>query len=202
MDVSPDEQYMVYSSIDPYVRLVDLDTMRRKQEFFNLDENRDRGWGWGGGISIMSLKLSYDGKEILCGTKGAHLMVYDIMASRMVTKVSGCHNDEINSVMFANRQHSNILFSGSDDTLVKVWDRRALSSNRPVGVFVGHAEGVTNIASKGDGIYLASNAKDQLLKVWDIRMAVSYDRFRDMQMPRQDPSFDYRYGNKYRFVNK
>ena len=78
----------------------------------------------------------------------------------MVTRVAGTHDDEINSVCFANRQHSNIIFSGSDDSLVKVWDRRALGSNRPVGVFVGHAEGVTNIASKGDGIYLASNAKD------------------------------------------
>jgi WD repeat-containing protein 23 len=45
--------------------------------------------------------------------------------------------------------------------MVKVWDRRALgNNNRPVGVFVGHAEGVTNVASKGDGVYLASNAKD------------------------------------------
>ncbi len=41
MDVSPDEQYMVYSSMDPYVRLVDLDTMRRKQEFIDLSTSRD-----------------------------------------------------------------------------------------------------------------------------------------------------------------
>lgn len=94
---------MVYSSIDPYVRLVDLDTLRRKQEIFNLGAERDSEWGWGGGVSIMSLKLSGDGKEILCGTKGAHVMVYDIMAGRMVTKVGGCHEDEINTVMFANR---------------------------------------------------------------------------------------------------
>ena len=158
MDVSPDEQFMVYSSIDPYVRLVDLDTMRRKQEFINLGNSEHHGWG--SRVAIMSLKLSGDGKEILCGTKGAHLMVYDLVANKMVTKVDGCHNDEINSVCFANRQHSNIIFSGSDDGLVKVWDRRALSSNRPAGVFVGHAEGVTNVASKGDGIYLASNGKD------------------------------------------
>ena len=86
---------------------------------------------------------------------------------------------------------------------MKVWDRRALSSNRPVGVFVGHAEGITNVASKGDGIYLASNGKDQLLKVWDIRKAVSYDRFRDMRLPHQDPHFDYRYSDrKYRNVNR
>ena len=150
----------------------------------------------------MSLKLSGDAKEVLCGTKGAHLLVYDLIANRMVNKVDGCHTDEINSVCFANRQHSNIIFSGSDDGMVKVWDRRALSSNRPAGVFVGHAEGITNVASKGDGIYLASNGKDQLLKVWDIRQAVAYDRFRDMTLPRQDPGFDYRYGARYRMLDR
>jgi WD repeat-containing protein 23 len=44
--------------------------------------------------------------------------------------------------------------------MVKVWDRRAISSNIPVGIFVGHAEGITNVCSKGDGIYVASNGKD------------------------------------------
>ena len=121
----------------------------------------------------MSVKLSGDGKEILGGTKTAQLLVYDLVANRMATTVNHTHTDEINTVCFANRMHSNILFSGSDDGLIKVWDRRALYNNRrPAGVFVGHAEGVTNVASKGDGIYLASNAKDQLLKIWDIRKAV------------------------------
>ena len=30
MDVTHDEQFLIYSSIDPFVRLVDLDTLRRK----------------------------------------------------------------------------------------------------------------------------------------------------------------------------
>lgn len=195
---------MVYSSIDPYVRLVDLDTMKRKQEMIDLsgaNERRQGGYG-GRSISIMSLKLSGDGKEVLGGTKGAHLLVYDLIANRMVQKVDNCHSDEINSVCFANRQHSNILFSGSDDGMVKVWDRRALNSNRPAGIFVGHSEGITNIASKGDGVYLASNGKDQLLKVWDIRQSISYDKFQHMQLPRQDPGFDYRYGSRYSNLNK
>jgi len=62
MDVTLDEQFMVYSSIDPYVRLVDLDTMRRKQEFLDLSGSRERNWGWGGGVSIITIKLSGDGK--------------------------------------------------------------------------------------------------------------------------------------------
>lgn len=113
------------------------------------------------GSGIMSVKFSGDAKSIVCGTKAADILLYDMVAGRMQDRVSNAHDDEINSVCFANRQHSNIVFTGSDDTMVKVWDRRALGNhNRPVGVFVGHAEGVTNVASKGDGVYVASNAKD------------------------------------------
>jgi WD repeat-containing protein 23 len=42
--------------------------------------------------------------------------------------------------------------------MVKVWDRRVL--NKEAGTFVGHSEGITHVTSKGDGIMLASNAKD------------------------------------------
>ena len=45
--------------------------------------------------------------------------------------------------------------------MVKLWDMRMLGNrDRPAGVFIGHAEGVTNVASRGDGVYLASNCKD------------------------------------------
>ena len=117
---------------------------------------------WYGGSGLMSIKFDGEGREILAGTKSAQLLIYDLMANRLSTSVNNTHTDEINSVCFANRQHSNIIFSGSDDGLVKVWDRRALNSrnHRPVGLFIGHAEGVSHVASKGDGVYLASNAKD------------------------------------------
>ena len=67
--------------------------------------------------------------------------------------------------------------------MVKVWDVRALRDNRPVGIFVGHAEGISNVCSKGDGVYVASNCKDQLLKVWDIRRMVSFEEFRRIKPP-------------------
>jgi WD repeat-containing protein 23 len=116
------------------------------------------------------------------------------MANRVSTVVRGTHDDEINTVCWANRESSNILFTGSDDCFVKVWDRRAFASgNKPAGVFVGHQEGVTNIASKGDGLYLASNAKDQLLKVWDIRKMQDNNTFENKLKPLvRDHGFDYR----------
>ena len=62
-----------------------------------------------------------------------------------------------------------ILYSGSDDTTLKVWDRRSMASGREAGVFAGHMEGLTYIDSKGDGRYVLSNGKDQTMKLWDIR---------------------------------
>ena len=103
MDVDPEEQYLIYSSIDPYVRLVDLQTLRRRQEFLDLSGSGGGHNGWYGGSGIMSLKFSGDGKEILAGTKAAQLIVYDLTANRIVTRVGGTHRDEINSVCFANR---------------------------------------------------------------------------------------------------
>jgi WD repeat-containing protein 23 len=118
----------------------------------------------------MSVKFSGDGREILGGAKGGDIMIYDMMQNRVNTIVKDAHQDEINSVCWANRESSNLIFTGSDDCFVKVWDRRALNTNnRAAGVFIGHQEGISNVASKGDGLYLASNGKDQLLKVWDIR---------------------------------
>lgn len=51
------------------------------------------------------------------------------------------------------------------DCLCKVWDRRALKGGKPVGVLVGHLEGITHVSSKRDGRYLITNSKDQSIKV-------------------------------------
>ena len=40
--------------------------------------------------------------------------------------------------------NESVFVSGSDDSLVKVWDVRALGiANKPVGIFYGHFSGVT-----------------------------------------------------------
>lgn len=85
------------------------------------------------------------------------------------------HEDDVNSVAFMD-EASQVFASGSDDSFVKIWDRRAFSqSGAPCGVLVGHLEGITHIDAKGDGRYLISNSKDQTIKLWDIRKMVSQE---------------------------
>ena len=87
----------------------------------------------------MSIKFSGDSREILGGSKGGEILIFDLMQNRTTTVVHNTHDDEINSVCWANRESSNLLFTGSDDCYVKIWDRRALGKkNTPAGVFIGH----------------------------------------------------------------
>lgn len=58
----------------------------------------------------------------------------------------------------------------------------------------GHVEGITHICAKGDGRHLISNAKDQTVKLWDVRAALSPAdaAVADRQRPAL-PRFDYRW---------
>lgn len=59
------------------------------------------------------------------------------------------HEDDVNAVAFADSS-SQLLFSGSDDALCKMWDRRTLREDhpQPVGQLAGHRDGITFIDSK------------------------------------------------------
>ena len=136
MDVDSNEQYLIYSSISPLVHLVDLETLCSKHERLTFDDDDE---GYYGGAALMSIKFSGDSREVLGGSKGGQILIYDMLTNRVSTAVDEAHADEINSVCWANRESSNILFTGSDDCFIKVWDRRALQSNsKPAGVLIGH----------------------------------------------------------------
>lgn len=126
----------------------------------------------------------------------AQPLVYDIEAKRPVLSVNA-HGDDVNAVAFADAASSNLLLSGSDDTFVKVWDRRSMQGERASGVLVGHTEGITFVEPKGDGRYCLSNGKDQGMRLWDLRMMISDDRFERLRLDRNPykyshPTFDYR----------
>lgn len=125
---------------------------------------------------IWSIRFSGDSREIVAGAHFGDIYVYDIEARRRVLRVEG-HSDDVNAVAFADAASSNVLISGSDDSFVKVWDRRSLSGGKPAGVLMGHTEGVTYVSPKGDGRYCISNGKDQSCRLWDLRMMHSSSKF-------------------------
>ncbi|CBQ68109.1 conserved hypothetical protein [Sporisorium reilianum SRZ2] len=180
-NLSPDNQWMIYSSITPFVHLVPTKqnydtgggTPSDHQVLLDFSNTGDDDTG------IWSIRFSGDSREIVAGAHFGDIYVYDIEARRRVLRVEG-HSDDVNAVAFADAASSNVLISGSDDSFVKVWDRRSLSGGKPAGVLMGHTEGITYVSPKGDGRYCISNGKDQSCRLWDLRMMHSSAKYDSM----------------------
>ncbi|KNE68798.1 hypothetical protein AMAG_13439 [Allomyces macrogynus ATCC 38327] len=194
--LSPDNQFLAYSSISPIVHLARTDRDDDTQVLLNFDRDRRIMQRFG----IWSLRFSSDGRELVAGTSNNGVYVFDVETRQTVLAARG-HTDDVNAVCFAD-QGTNVLYSGSDDSLIKVWDRRSLRSSggtgaaaRPEGVLVGHTEGITYLSSRGDGRHLVSNSKDQSAKLWDVRRMVTPTAFDSRGLARRDRrlDWDYRY---------
>jgi WD repeat-containing protein 23 len=188
LDLSLDHRQMIYCSVGPVVSLIRLATDNQGSDYQSLILNSD-DMEYG----IFSCKFSAQGDEILVGTRMRSIEIHDLERKTLNYNIAGAHDDEINSACFGS-QESQVIYSGSDDCLIKIWDRRVNSEN-PQGVLIGHREGITNVSSKGDGIKLVSNSKDQSIKLWDIRKLNSQNFCRQyLRTHRFSTGLDYRFG--------
>ncbi|KAL0414662.1 UNVERIFIED_CONTAM: lec14b [Sesamum radiatum] len=136
--------------------------------------NVDLGWKVHKDIRARSLRwtitdtsLSPDRRFLVYSSISPVVHIVDVGSG---TKESHANvTSDVNAVCFAD-ESGHIIYSGSDDTLCKVWDRRCFAARgQAAGVLIGHLEGITFIDTRGDGRYFISNGKDQAIKLWDIR---------------------------------
>lgn len=159
----PGDAVLVCSTIGPAVNVLRLD----ERGIAAASELR-LATDWCG---VWSVALSQCGRELIAGTslEGA-VKIMDVERGRELGTGSG-HTDDANAVVYADASE-NVLLSGSDDTCICVFDKRALA-NGAVGVLAGHWEGVCSLAVRGDGYTVASTGKDQCVKLWDLRRSLS-----------------------------
>lgn len=170
--LSPDQRFLVYASMSPIIHIVDVGSATRESlanvteihDGLDFSSHSDGVYSFG----IFSVKFSTDGRELVAGSSDASIYVYDLEANKLTSRFPA-HSSDVNTVTFAD-ETGNLVYSGSDDNLCKVWDRRCLlKKEQAAGVLTGHLEGITFIDSRGDGRYFISNGKDQTIKLWDIR---------------------------------
>lgn len=195
--LSPDNKYLAYSSIRHVVCLAPTDPADHSDpmllNFMSRRNARARaGFYSNSHFGIWSIRYSGDGREIVAGTSDRSVVVYDIETQQSVLQLQN-HEDDVNAVCFGDTSSPHILYSGSDDTTLRVWDRRSMGDGREAGVFMGHTEGLTYIDSKGDGRYVLSNGKDQMMKLWDLRKMMTTAKFDRIDPNKYSTGFDYRF---------
>ena len=173
--LSDNNEWLVYSSLNSTVSISATDTAvrvpQRNISVVDSEASQSRG--------VLSVRFTPGGRELIVGTMRGHMTVVDIATEAVVTDIRA-HQRDLNCVAFADPDSPNLIYSGSDDSLIKLWDRRDLAAGkRPAGAMVGHREGIVFIKDKKDGVYVLSNSKDQSMKLWDIRMALSAKQFAD-----------------------
>eukprot|EP01100_Stratorugosa_tubuloviscum_P003860 TRINITY_DN193_c0_g1_i1.p1 TRINITY_DN193_c0_g1~~TRINITY_DN193_c0_g1_i1.p1 ORF type:complete len:479 (+),score=186.60 TRINITY_DN193_c0_g1_i1:10-1446(+) len=162
IDISKDQQNVIYSTWSDNIGLFKLDQSSTDQIDCNLDCESGR-------TCFFSIKFSADGSKILAGSSDSKIYIFDLLSNRRILQLSA-HNNDVNGVAFLD-QSSTTFISASDDGLIKLWDLRQINpTNSPhQAIFSGHIEGVASLAAKGDGTYFISNSKDQTMKLWDLR---------------------------------
>ena len=176
--LSADSGFLAYSSITPVVHLVrvaggvrsSVGNVSEVHEALQLTQGE-------AGMGVWSVKLSADSARLLAGASDHGFYLYDLASRRLSACVGPAHGDDVNSVCFADAA-CNLVASAGDDAQLRLWDVRCMAlhaggAQRPAGVLLGHTEGLTHVAARGDGRHLVSNGKDQVAKVWDLRAMVS-----------------------------
>ena len=82
------------------------------------------------------------------------------------------HTDAVNSVAFS--PGGQLLFSGSTDNAIKVWD---VASGRELRSLSSSAGQVNAITVSHDGTLLASGGDDAIVKLWDVATGRLVQRF-------------------------
>jgi len=191
--LSPDNKFLAYTSLRSDVCITPTDP-RDTGDPYTLDFSDHTLPAYRGDFPIFSIRFSGDGRTLVAGTgHPASVIVYDVERRQAIHRVQA-HQDDVNAVCFADKLSPHILYSGSDDCIIKVWDTRSIGDGREAAAFVGHIEGITYVDTKSDGRYVLSNGKDQSMKLWDLRMAMSktdFDEANPMHVTR-NRYYDYR----------
>ncbi|PYI25050.1 WD repeat protein [Aspergillus indologenus CBS 114.80] len=194
--LSPDNKFLAYTSIRNLVCLAPTDPADESEpavlDLSSIPGRRRMRFSGNSHFGIWSIRFSGDGREIVAGTSDQSVIVYDLETRQSVLRLQN-HEDDVNAVCFGDQSSPHIIYSGSDDTTLRVWDRRSMGDGREAGVFMGHTEGLTYVDSKGDGRYVLSNGKDQTMKLWDLRKMMTTAKFDSIDVNTFTTGFDYRF---------
>lgn len=119
-------------------------------------------------VAYLCCSFSYS-TDIIGGATNGNIYTYCLERGRAYSRIRA-HITDVNAITFAQGT-SSVLYTGGNEGVIKVWDKRLMyeANPQPVGVLIGHLRGVTFIDTHSNGHNLITNARDGCIKLWDVR---------------------------------
>lgn len=103
---------------------------------------------------------------ILLGGYCGILKIFDITKRKFVCFLKG-HGNSINSLKTHSKDR-NIVFTGSSDNTIRMWDIKNKRTLQIFGGIAGHRDLILSIDISLCGSYLVSSSNDYTIKVWSV----------------------------------
>ena len=111
---------------------------------------------------IKSLAFSNDGKWLAGG--GTNLIhIWDVSTGDEVMSFTATNSGDFNSVKFS--PDDKLLITGSNDSIVRVWD---LMGKRELRQLTYHVSPVFSVAMSPDGDFIVSGANEGIIRLWGL----------------------------------
>ncbi|KAF4676682.1 DDB1- and CUL4-associated factor 11 [Perkinsus chesapeaki] len=164
IDHHPSRAALITSSISPVLNFTadyERDGMRSKSLI--LDDTR---------IGVWATRFTGDW-QVAAGSMVGGIHLFDILREMTFCTAHSHNSLDVNALCTPHVDCGQraVLFSGGDDGTICLWDTRGM--RRPSGVLVGHTDGICSLhMSDAHSYLLCSNAKDQKVKLWDLRTGI------------------------------
>ncbi|XP_037950826.1 DDB1- and CUL4-associated factor 11 [Teleopsis dalmanni] len=175
LDISSCGGYVAYSTWSDLFCVLPINGSPDDLKMIDLNVNETR-------FGVFSLRFSPDGKKLVGGCSNARVYLCD-RETDTITYIQADHPSfvHINAISYVDELNPNLLLTGSNHGLLKLWDMRTVRNNKRDGsvcTFYGHLDGITYIDSRNDGRHVLSNSKDQSIKLWDLRKSTNKSKIK------------------------
>ncbi|KAJ4957547.1 hypothetical protein NE237_024658 [Protea cynaroides] len=150
--LSPDDKILFSASHSRQIRVWDLSTSKCV-----------RSWKGHDG-PVMGMVCDASGGLLATAGADRKVLVWDVDGGYCTHYFKG-HKGVVTSIIFHPDPNQLLLFSGSDDATVRVWN---LVTKKCVAVLEKHFSAVTSLAVSEDGWTLLSAGRDKVVNLWDL----------------------------------